>query len=328
MVGSDDVKSGEVDKTEETTDDSNEKSFVETNEKQHEIMKSTDLDITTDEKEVVGFSKIKEEITENVDENSENTSENFNQDSGIKNNENLENMVGSDDVKSSEVDKTEETTDDLDEKSLLETNEKQNEIMKSTDLDITTDEKEVVDFSKIKEEITENVDENSESSSENSNSDCKNNEILEKKQNIDNVSLQNENDVKLEKTETTSLKDSDQLKYEKAVEIATEEDEVVLADTQTASSSIEDIPLSPYKNEPIASKDSSLVSQMKANDGGVAVMDVDDNSKGDHAGIITSDIQKKQQNLVDTSQSSVVDLEEEIKKESSVVCGAGKCVIS
>merc|ERR1712119_37963 len=91
MVGSDDVKSREVDKTEETTDDLNEKSFVETNEKQHAIMKSTDLDITTDEKEVVGFSKIKEEITENVDENSENTSENFNQDSGIKNNENLEN---------------------------------------------------------------------------------------------------------------------------------------------------------------------------------------------------------------------------------------------
>merc|ERR1712183_695937 len=98
MVGSDDVKSREVDKTEETTDDLNEKSFVETNEKQHEIMKSTDLDITTDEKEVVDFSKIKEEITENVDDNSENPSEIFNQDSGIKNNENLEKMVGSDDV--------------------------------------------------------------------------------------------------------------------------------------------------------------------------------------------------------------------------------------
>merc|ERR1712096_1937 len=114
--------------TEETTDDLDEKSLLETNEKLNEIMKSTDLDITTDEKEVVDFSKIKEEITENVDENSESSSENFNQDSGIKNNENLENMVGSDDVKSSEVDKTEETTDDLDEKSLLETSEKQNEI--------------------------------------------------------------------------------------------------------------------------------------------------------------------------------------------------------
>merc|ERR1719427_1435054 len=55
MVGSDDVKSGEVDKTEKTTDDSNEKSFVETNEKQYEIIKSTDLDITTDEKSTTSF---------------------------------------------------------------------------------------------------------------------------------------------------------------------------------------------------------------------------------------------------------------------------------
>lgn len=219
---------------------------------------------------------------------------------------------------------SEETTADSTEskeQNNLETNKSQSDVVESSELSTTANEREIV---RVIEKIIEKVDESERSSGDaNKDSGSKNDKD---EHNADDVPVKNESpDSKIE----AGIDDSEvyQLEHEKSSEAATNEDVTSNGDAQTASSSIEDVPLSPYKTEPAASNDVSSMTQTKGND--VAVMDVDDdNSKGDHAGIITSDVPKKQQNLVNTSQSSVVELEEEIKKESSVVCGAGGCVIS
>jgi len=235
-------------------------------------------------------------------------------------NETSENMLQSDKKEVSDI--PEETTaDSLEskEKNNLETNESQRFVMESSELGTTEDEKEVAS---VIEKILEKVD-GSEPLNEDANKDSTSNNDEDKK-NVDDVPVENENP---ENQIEAGVDDSevDQLEREKSSEAVTIEDMTSNSDAKTAS--IEDVPLSPYKTEPAASNDVSSMTQTKGND--VAVMDVDDdNSKGDHAGIITSDVRKKQQNLVNTSQSSVVELEEEIKKESSVVCGAGRCVIS
>jgi len=236
--------------------------------------------------------------------------------------ETSENMLQSDEKIVSDI--PEETTansTESKEQNNLETNESQSNVVESSELSTTADEKAIVS---VIEKIIEKVDE-SERSSGDANKDFGSKNDKDE-HNVDDVPVKNESpESKIE----AGIDDSEvnQLEHEKSSEAATNKDVTSNGDAQTASSSIEDVPLSPYKTEPAASNDVSSMTQAKGND--VAVMDVDDdNSKGDHAGIITSDVPKKQQNLVNTSQSSVVELEEEIKKESSVVCGAGRCVIS